>query len=194
MSESRRVGAKTSRTREQLLDAAETLLADEGYQAVTSRRMAAVLGVKPPLVYYYFPTMDDLFVALLRRRTDIAIAELVESLRTTEQPLRLVWEFASDKAFAASTTEFVTIAGLRAPVGAEMLAAGRRFRAVLIEAVDRAWAAYGLDPDEIPPAVVLFVLKLIPWGVAVEEAFGLDDDHADVIRFVERMLDRFEPL
>jgi len=42
----------------------------EGYAAVTSRRVAAEAGLKPQLVHYYFRTMDDLFLALYRRRAD----------------------------------------------------------------------------------------------------------------------------
>jgi AcrR family transcriptional regulator len=41
----RRIGAKDSKTRAQLLDAAERLLLEEGYAAVTSRRLAASAGL-----------------------------------------------------------------------------------------------------------------------------------------------------
>ena len=66
----RRIGAVDSKTRAQLLDAAELLLLEEGYAAVTSRRVAAKAGLKPQLVHYYFRTMDDLFVEVFRRRAD----------------------------------------------------------------------------------------------------------------------------
>ena len=75
----RRIGAEDSKTRAQLLDAAERLLLEEGYAAVTSRRVAAKAGLKPQLVHYYFRTMDDLFVAVFRRRAD-------ENLARFEQP------------------------------------------------------------------------------------------------------------
>ena len=42
------------------MDAAEQLLLEEGYAAVTSRRVGARAGLKPQLVHYYFRTMDDL--------------------------------------------------------------------------------------------------------------------------------------
>ena len=41
---------------------------EEGYAAVTSRRVAAKANLKPQLVHYYFRTMDDLFLAIHRRR------------------------------------------------------------------------------------------------------------------------------
>ena len=43
---------------------------DEGYAAVTSRRVAEQAGLKPQLVHYYFRTMDDLFLEMFRRGAD----------------------------------------------------------------------------------------------------------------------------
>ena len=68
----RRFGAETSKTHAALLDAAEALMLAEGYAAVSSRRAAAAAGLKPALVHYYFATMDDLFLALYRRRVSRA--------------------------------------------------------------------------------------------------------------------------
>ena len=51
--------------RERLMEATAQIMRDEGYAAATSRRVAARAGVRSALVYYYFPTMDDLFVAVL---------------------------------------------------------------------------------------------------------------------------------
>ena len=48
----RRIGAADSKSRARLLDAAEQLLLDDGYAAVTSRRVAAKAGLKPQLVHY----------------------------------------------------------------------------------------------------------------------------------------------
>ena len=50
-------------------------MVDEGYAAATSRRVAAKAGVKPALVHYYFPSMDDLFVAVLRDKAEDNMAE-----------------------------------------------------------------------------------------------------------------------
>src|SRR6476659_6415293 len=54
-------------TREALIEATAQIMVDEGYAAATSRRVAAKAGVKAALVHYYFPSMDDLFVAVQRR-------------------------------------------------------------------------------------------------------------------------------
>src|SRR5580704_6580721 len=75
-SQPRRIGAADSKTRAQLLNAAEQLLLDEGYAAVTSRRVGAKAGLKPQLVHYYFRTMEDLFLEVFRRRADENLAYL----------------------------------------------------------------------------------------------------------------------
>jgi DNA-binding transcriptional regulator YbjK len=49
MTTSRRLGAEDSATRTALLDAAQHPLLEEGYAAVTSRRVAARAGLKPQL-------------------------------------------------------------------------------------------------------------------------------------------------
>src|SRR5437764_10923358 len=56
-----------SKTRTTLLDAAETILLEDGYASVTSRRVAERAGVNAALVYHYFDSMDGLFVELFRR-------------------------------------------------------------------------------------------------------------------------------
>src|SRR6478736_4441687 len=76
MGSPRRLGTEESKTRGQLLDAAEELMLDEGYAAVTSRRVAAKAGLKPQLVHYYFRSMDDLFLEVFRRRADANVARV----------------------------------------------------------------------------------------------------------------------
>ena len=54
---------------------------DEGYAAVTYRALAAKAGVTPALVQYYFPTLDDVFTAAIRRSFDRNIGRLTEALQ-----------------------------------------------------------------------------------------------------------------
>ena len=83
MTATRRIGAEDSSTRAALLDAAQQLMLDEGYAAVTSRRVAAQAGLKPQLVHYYFRTMDDLFLVAV----PFMVVALVVALTLGEKPL-----------------------------------------------------------------------------------------------------------
>ncbi|MGK2908303.1 MAG: TetR family transcriptional regulator [Sphingobium sp.] len=40
---------------------------EEGYAAVSGRKVAARAGLNASLIHYYFPTSDDLLVAAYRR-------------------------------------------------------------------------------------------------------------------------------
>ena len=92
---SRRLGAPDSKTRAQLVDAAERLLLAEGYAAVTSRRVAAEADLKPQLVHYYFRTMDDLFLEVFRRRADENLDRLHRAI-AEDGSLRRLWQLNTD--------------------------------------------------------------------------------------------------
>jgi AcrR family transcriptional regulator len=64
----RRTGAAAdSRTR--ILDAAEALFADRGYEASSTARIAGRAQVPKGLVFHYFPQKIDVLVALVDERT-----------------------------------------------------------------------------------------------------------------------------
>ena len=63
---SSKAGTRDTATRRALIQATAQVMLQEGYAAATSRRVAAQAGVKPALVHYYFPSMDDLYLAVLR--------------------------------------------------------------------------------------------------------------------------------
>ena len=94
---SRRLGAADSQTRARLLDAAERLLLEDGYAAVTSRRVGARAGLKPQLVHYYFQTMDDLFVEVFRRRADESLEHFARSV-AADPSLHTLWRLNADPA------------------------------------------------------------------------------------------------
>jgi AcrR family transcriptional regulator len=54
-------------TRDAVVDAAAALVAQEGYQALSMRRLAARCGVAPMTLYSYVGTKDELLQALMNR-------------------------------------------------------------------------------------------------------------------------------
>src|SRR6185437_16776645 len=87
----RRMGPAGSTNWNAMLDAAEETLREEGYAALTSRRVGERVGVKQRLVYYYFQTMDDLIIEAFRR---LSVREMswLRSAVSSERPLRNVWD------------------------------------------------------------------------------------------------------
>src|SRR5919197_1551718 len=81
-------------TRGALIEATAQIMLDEGYAAATSRRVAAKAGVKPALVHYYFPSMDDLFVAVLRDKAESNLEHQRQAIAEV-QPLHALWQLNS---------------------------------------------------------------------------------------------------
>src|SRR3954447_23294155 len=109
MASARRIGAPDAKNRGVLLDAAEQLLLEEGYAAVTSRRVADRAGLKPQLVHYYFRTMEDLFLAVFRRRAEEGLHVRATALKSP-QPLWALWRFSTKPEGARLTMEFMGLA------------------------------------------------------------------------------------
>jgi len=184
----RRIGAEDSNTRAQLLDAAEQLLLEEGYAAVTSRRVAAAAGLKPQLVHYYFRTMDDLFLAVFRRRADEGFALFARAL--DEQPsLRTIWNSLNVGPGARFNLEFVALANHRKAIRAEIASYAERFRTLQLEAISLILEARGPLPDGMTPEVVLVVMAGVAQLIALERPLGVSGGHDATLAFIERYLD-----
>jgi AcrR family transcriptional regulator len=189
---SRRIGTETSKTRTLLLDAAEQLMLKEGYAAVTSRRVAGEAGVNPALVHYYFRTMDDLFLAVYRRRAQQGFDRQEQAL-ASRQPLWALWEFSRDPRGTALTMEFVALANHRPAIRAEITASAQRVRDRELRAFADVLTRYGAEAEHLPPVVVaMFMSSISRFLVIEEEALGLTTGHAETVAFVEDFLRRFE--
>jgi TetR/AcrR family transcriptional regulator len=187
----RRIGASDSKSRARLLDAAERLLLEEGYAAVTSRRVAAKAGLKPQLVHYYFRTMDDLFIETFRRRAD-ADLQRVERAIAADGSLRQLWELNADPRGAAFSIEFVALANHRKAIRAEIARYAERFRAAQLDAVTAALESHGIA-EQLPPIVALLLMTGVTQVLALEQALGITAGHDATLSFIEGTLARLEP-
>jgi len=60
----------TTNTKRAILDLAETLLQDKGFNGFSYAHIASELGVKNAAVHYYFPSKEDLGCAVVQRYRD----------------------------------------------------------------------------------------------------------------------------
>ena len=191
-SQPRRIGAAESKTRARLVDAAEQLLLEDGYAAVTSRKVGARAGLKPQLVHYYFRTMDDLFTEVFRRRAEENLARF-ERAMAADPSLRTLWRLNADPRGAAFSIEFVALANHRKAIRTEIARYAERFRATQLEALTAALAADGITVDQLPPIVAMLMMTGISQVLALEEGLGVTAGHDATISFVESVIDRLEP-
>ena len=80
---------------EALLDAAEALLVEVGYSAITVRKLADRAGVNHGLVHYYFGSMEEVFLQTLERFT-ARLTERQAQLYAAEVPFADKWRTAMD--------------------------------------------------------------------------------------------------
>lgn len=188
MKPQRRLGTESAKNRALLIEAAERLLSEEGYVAITARKVANKAGLKLPLVYYYFKTMDDLILEVARKNTAKRLKRFVRALATPE-PLRAIWELSRDHTSAISTTEVLALANHRESIRTEVVAAARQFRALQIEAVDQLLTAKGVDKSLYPAAGIVTIVTALTRAMAQDSAIGAADGYAEAVSLIERGID-----
>lgn len=89
MSDHHRAGTavieKGRRSVDEILDAATALLAEEGYAALSTRKVAARAGMRPGNLQYYFPAKRDMVRALLERYLKRSLERLADRMERGEQ-------------------------------------------------------------------------------------------------------------
>jgi TetR/AcrR family transcriptional regulator len=188
----RRHGSANARSRELLLDAAEQLMRESGYAAVTSRRLAAAAGLKPQLVHYYFPSMDDLFLALFRRMCTRMLDNL-NSVPDAEDPLKALWDVTANREGVALSYEFVGLANHRKDLKAEVAEFGDRMRAIKIGIMHRIMMARGIANAAVTPSFAVVLLDSLARNLALEAELGVHAGHAEALEAIERLLGQWSP-
>lgn len=187
----RRSPVDDSATRTALLDAAAALMLDEGYAAVTTRRLAQRAGVNNGLVSYYFGTMDGLFIELFRRGAEQSLARLRQVLRSP-QPLWELWELTHDFTDNSLTMEFIALANHRKAIKAEITEYSRTFRTLQLDALSSVVGGYGLDSGRWPPSVLILAMAAISRFLHMEDAFDMHVGHAEMVAAIEREITALE--
>jgi AcrR family transcriptional regulator len=183
----RRMGVENSETRAQLIEAAGRLIRDEGCAAVTARRLAAEVGLKRQIVHYYFGTIEDLLIAVIRRDCE-KVHHRIEQALEGEDPLRVIWDLGN----LVSTTlfEFSAMAIRRKAIQAEMQRYMEKFRQIQTDALTHHLERHGIK-SALPPVVAAIVINGISHTLAVERALGVSEGHTETAAVIEQWLRAF---
>jgi AcrR family transcriptional regulator len=191
MAEPRRRRASTEEKLTRLLDATEEIILEEGYAAVSSRSVAARAGIQAPLLHYYFPTIDELFVAVLRRRSEPNVERMKAAMGSPE-PFKAWWELASDPRGTALLLEFVAAANHRPALKAEVGKAAYQVRRMQMQTLEAILPEYGLDPQDFPPAFIAAAMQGIAFAIVADEAAGFDTAHGEARAGMDRLVGLLE--
>jgi AcrR family transcriptional regulator len=190
MTSPNRVGGENS-TRSLLVNSTEQIMLEEGYAAVTYRNVAAKAGVSLGAVQYHFPSLDDLFKAVVRQYSERTLETLASALQADPgDVLRVLWECSGDEISAALQTEIMALVNHRKSIHAEIEEFARVYRKVQLDAVTQNWENLELPTRELTPAAIVFLMTCLPRWMRMEASFGMVEGGADVFKLVERYLDR----
>jgi len=186
--QTRRPRAATPEKRRRILDSAELIMLEDGYAAVTSRRLESETGLK---VHYHFGSIDELFIAIVRRRGEGNVARLADALASPE-PLRSWWRLASDRRGSRLLVEITTAANHRPALQSEVAAFARETRRMQIDALDAILAEYGIDREEFPPALLAAAMQGLAFAMAYDQVAGFDTAQEEAADGMDRLLIRLE--
>jgi len=175
--------------RAELIDAAERLIYEGGYPAVTSRTLAEKVGLKRQIVHYYFKSMDEVFIAVVRRAAEKMRAAVAEAAASPE-PLRALQELNRDPQGAILSMELHALANRRPAVREEVAKAAEEFRDLQTEILTRLLEQQGVEPA-MRPVVAIVLLSSLAQVLALESAIDVSRGHAETLEFVDECLRAF---
>jgi len=191
MPPARRVGSATSKTRVAILDAAERIMLEDGYAAVSSRSVGARAGIHAGNVHYYFPTLDDLFIAVLDRGAERSMERMAAAL-ASPRPLKALWGLSSDPRGVAVLNELMAAANHRKALYSRVAALAQTARRMQVEALRALLPQYGLDESLFPPELLAAAIQGVALLVVREDALGVDTDHEAARKAAEALIDYLE--
>ena len=191
MAKPRRVGAEQSETRTTLLDVTERLMVEKGHAAVSSRQVAKAAGVTPALVHYYFSTLDDLFLAILHRRSESLLEHLQRLVEQCDRPMRATWNALRDPRNTGLLLEFVSAANHRKAIQHQLAQTAQRIRSTQVELLGPRIEAAGLG-DAFTPAAVVTLMNAMAYEMVLERSIGMDYGHDEGSALMEILIDRID--
>jgi AcrR family transcriptional regulator len=187
----RRKGDESADTRTAILDATEKLMREDGYAAVSSRKVAERAGLKSLLVYYHFGTMDELFLALYHREEEKFFTAHAKAM-ASKNPIRALWQLSLDESNAAITQEFIALANHRKAIRAEIARSTQRFRCLQTAVFAQLLKDHAMSDADALAEILPFFIVATACTLVGEEAMGISTSHAAIRRYVERYLDALE--
>lgn len=180
-------GTEAPETRGAIIDATIAIMREEGYAAVSSRRIAAAAGLKSKLVHYYFKTMDELFLAVYKRIEDEHFAQLTKVL-ASRKPLRALWRLSMDSTNTAMVLELNALATHRKTLRAEIARASRRLRLLQSAVIERSIKEAGEREAPLPPMVLSILVLAVSRLLAMDAVLGVDAGHDETLRRIEALI------
>jgi len=187
MVSTRRIGSETSATREAIMQAAVLVLQEHGARALTASKIAEKAGVKPHMVHYYFRSVDDLVLELVRSHGTLGLKNTARAI-ASDEPIRALWDLEMSFKWGVVAMELGNLAVHNDSVRAEMMRYIEDMRRLQAEAIDRHFQLRGFD-SPFPSVAITQIITAIARQISREKAFDVTLGHDQMIAVVEDLLD-----
>lgn len=192
MTSTKRIRRDPAEAKSLILGTAEKIMLEEGYAAVTVRRVAKSAGVSSTLLHYYYPTADDLLVALYRHSTAKDLESLERAL-SAEDILAALWAYLTDSARTALGAEFLALANHRKAIRTEIARYAEHARSLQARALERVLEQPGSEAAPCSPLCLAMLLNSVSRNLIIEGSVGIASGHAEARAYVEAQLARLQP-
>jgi AcrR family transcriptional regulator len=166
------------------------LMLDEGYAAVSIRRVAKVAGLTSALVHYYFATTDDLLVSLYRHASEDFHLRLMDVLNTA-RPVEALWALLTDSDVSALGVEFMALANHRKAIQTELVRLGEHSRRLTAKILSPALRRAGIDPGDFPELGVTTLVQGVARTIVMDRGVGISLGVGEASAIMQRIIHRF---
>jgi TetR/AcrR family transcriptional regulator len=179
-------------TEERFLDAAERLLVDIGYAAITTRKLADEASANLGLVHYYFGSMEDLFIQVLERFTDRLI-ERQRAMYASPAPYIEKWREAmryidEDRPYQKIWWELQAMAWNRPEFRARVARVHDAWRDAMRAAVHEALGRYQMADGDFTTEAWVTLIVTLNEGIILERLSGIDRGHDELLAAIDKWL------
>lgn len=185
----RKVREDTAKMRQRIVQAAADLMERGGYVEVTAGRLAKAVGLSRQSIHYHFGTIDEVLVAAMRYGLKIGIEHLDRALQS-EEPLRALWQYASDAAHRIAFFEF-RAAALRSEVIRNEIS--QLYDLLLdkqVAIIERHFELRGLKPV-LAPTIAAVLVPAVMHEVNFERAMGVSRGHDEITAYLDDWIENF---
>lgn len=182
----------------QLLDAAERLLIDVGYSAITTRLLGKEAGLNHGLVHYYYESMEEMLLAVLERFTARLIVRQ-RAMYAEDATFLVKWRkamaFLEDDLAAGYPKillELQAMAWNRPKMRRRLKAVLDEWRGVLTDAFSRAMNDYGIADGPITVEAMVVLVMTFNEGIMLERLSNVSQGHDALLQAIDRWLASLE--
>lgn len=173
--------AAASEIRPRIIRAALELIETEGFNAVTAPRLAAEIGLRRTVIYYYFEDIDQILIEAVSLAYQEQKEAAIKSM-ATKDATEALWDFFSVAAAPLSELMALAIRNERFKVAYVSMVAD--FRSHITAAIKQQYVSEGVTP-ELEPESLALLIQIASSAIAAEKRMGLTSGHIGLREYIE---------